>query len=80
MFREFIFGGNKTGLVTGSSVVGGEDPSLRTDHVLAGQTGILAGSGTATSLFFYPSSTIAAWNSFFATAFSAPPQPTPSNA
>lgn len=78
MFREFILGNNQTGLVEGSSVVGGEDPSLRTDHALAGQTGILAGSGTATSLFFYPSATIAAWNSFFATAVATAPQVTPS--
>lgn len=77
MFREFILGNNKTGSVEGSSVNGGEEPSLLRDHILEGQSGILVGSGTATSLFFYPSSTIAAWESYIATAITAPPVATP---
>ncbi|KAI0798571.1 Alpha/Beta hydrolase protein [Irpex lacteus] len=69
--REFVFGSNTTGLVTNSSgtltVVGGENATLA-DTVLPGQDEIYVGSGTTQSTFVYPSATIAAWNSFFATA------------
>ena len=67
---EFILGSNTTGLVTSAggtvSVVGGEDPALAGDAV-RGQDGIFLGSVSTTSTFAYPSATIAAWNSFFAT-------------
>lgn len=69
--REFVFGSNTTGLVTNTSgtltVVGGENATLA-DTVLPGQDEIYVGSGTTQSTFVYPSATIAAWNSFFATA------------
>ena len=71
MLREFILGHNETGLVTNSSgtvsVVGGEVASLA-NTVMSGQAGIYAGSGTTQSTYTYPSATIAAWDSFIATA------------
>ncbi|KAI0695227.1 alpha/beta-hydrolase [Cytidiella melzeri] len=75
MFREFILGNNQTGLLTNSSTtaIGGEDPSLLIgpNNILPGESAILYGSGTATSLFMAPSATIAAWNSFFASVATA---------
>lgn len=65
--REFIFGSNTTGLVSGDSVVGGEDAALAADAI-RGQDGIYLGSISTTSTLFYPSATIAAWNSFIVTA------------
>ncbi|KAH9946531.1 alpha/beta-hydrolase [Amylocystis lapponica] len=65
--REFVFGNNQTGLVTDSGVIGGEDPALAQD-ILLGQEGIYVGSGTTQSTYTYPSATIAAWESFIATA------------
>ncbi|EKM50681.1 uncharacterized protein PHACADRAFT_264079 [Phanerochaete carnosa HHB-10118-sp] len=73
--REFVLGNNQTGLVTNSSggtgvsVVGGEVASLA-GSVHPGQLGIYVGSGTTQSTYTYPSATIAAWNSFFATVTS----------
>lgn len=71
LLREFILGNNRTGLVTNSSgtvvVVGGENAALA-QPVLSGQAGIFAGSGTTQSTYFYPSATVAAWDSFIATA------------
>ena len=70
LVREFILGNNQTGLVTNSSgtliIHGGENSTLA-DTVLPGQDEIYVGSGTTQSTFVYPSATIAAWNSFFAT-------------
>ena len=77
MFREFILGNNQTGLVTSTSgttnVVGGEDPSLLVgeNNILPGESAILFGSGTATSVFVAPSATIASWEAFFASVQSA---------
>ena len=75
LFREFILGNNSTGLVTGTSdsvsVVGGEDPSLLVGGILPGESAILFGSGTATSVFVAPSATIASWDAFFASVQSA---------
>ncbi|KAH8116530.1 alpha/beta-hydrolase [Phellopilus nigrolimitatus] len=72
MFREFILGANQTGLVqSDASVVGGEDPTLLPGDVLAGPTSILYGSDTVTSLYAFPSSTVAAWESFFSTVVAA---------
>ncbi|KAI0773289.1 alpha/beta-hydrolase [Trametes elegans] len=71
LLREFILGSNQTGLVTNSSgsvsVVGGEASALAAD-VLPGQLGIYVGSATTASTFTYPSATIAAWDSYIATA------------
>ena len=71
--REFVLGNNQTGLVTNSSgtvtVVGGENSTLA-GTVHPGQLGIYVGSGTTQSTYTYPSATIAAWNSFFASVTS----------
>jgi carboxypeptidase D len=70
MFREFILGNNKTGLLidSNSTAVGGENPSLLLgpNNIYPGRKGILYGSGTATSLYTAPSATIASWEAFFA--------------
>ena len=72
MYRDFILGSNTTGLVQDDgSVVGGEDSSILKGNVIPGQSGILYGSGTATSLYIAPSETIAAWESFFSTLVAA---------
>lgn len=69
--REFVFGANTTGLVTnGTAVVGGEDAALA-GPVLPGQSAVFVGSGTTQSSVVYPSATIAAWESFFATVTSS---------
>lgn len=71
ILREFILNHNTTGLVTNSSgtitVLGGENSTLA-KPVLSGQLEIFAGSGTTQSTYVYPSATIAAWESFIATA------------
>ncbi|PSR71345.1 hypothetical protein PHLCEN_2v12774 [Hermanssonia centrifuga] len=73
LLREFILGNNQTGLVTNSSgtvsIVGGESPSLAAD-VFPGQSGIYMGQGATQSTYTFPSATIAAWESFIATAIS----------
>ena len=72
MYRDFILGSNTTGLVQyDGSVVGGEDSSILKGNVIPGQSGILYGSGTATSLYVAPSESIAAWESFFSTVVAA---------
>lgn len=77
--REFVLGNNQTGLVTNSSgnasVVGGENATLA-GTVLPGQLGIFVGSGTTQSTYTYPSATIAAWDSFFASVTSTSASPT----
>ena len=74
LLREFILGNNPTGLVTTShgqtTVIGGEDPTFK--GVLTGQAGIFVGSGSIESTVFYPAATIAAWESFIATAALTP--------
>ncbi|KAI0738607.1 alpha/beta-hydrolase [Daedaleopsis nitida] len=80
LFREFILGNNQTGIVTTSpngtvTVVGGEDPALAAD-ALTGQPGIYLGKGaedsiTTTGVYLYPSETVAAWESYLATATAA---------
>jgi carboxypeptidase D len=76
-FREFILGNNQTGLVSNSSgnvqVVGGEASSLQ-NGILPGTSGITYGSGSDLSTAFYPSATVAAWQSFIATAAPAATQ------
>ena len=72
LVREFILGNNTTGLVSkgpGDSVnvEGGEDAALAVDAI-RGQPGIFVGSITTTGTFAYPSATVAAWESFIATA------------
>ena len=78
--REFVFGSNTTGLVTNSSgkvsVAGGEVASLAAP-VLPGQSEIFVGSGTTQSSVVFPSATIAAWESFFATVTSSSFSPLP---
>ncbi|KAK7685696.1 hypothetical protein QCA50_011040 [Cerrena zonata] len=71
--REFILGNNQTGFFDGSnSVVGGENTSIFANNILPGQSGIAVGSGTTQSTVFYPSATVAAWDSFTQTAIPMP--------
>ncbi|KAJ7576927.1 alpha/beta-hydrolase, partial [Mycena floridula] len=65
--REFILGSNTTGSTVNGTIVGGEDPKLAGDF-LPGTDVIFYGSGSTVSSTVYPSATIAAWNSFIATA------------
>lgn len=65
--REFVLGNNSTGLVNGSTVVGGEDPALEGD-ILSGGGVIFYGSGTTASSLVAPSASLASWASFLATA------------
>ncbi|KII95448.1 hypothetical protein PLICRDRAFT_34311 [Plicaturopsis crispa FD-325 SS-3] len=65
--REFILGDNTTGLVSGNRTVGGENATLGED-TLPGTTVIFYGSGTTSASVVEPSASIAAWNSFLATA------------
>ncbi|TDL15662.1 alpha/beta-hydrolase [Rickenella mellea] len=69
--RDFVLGSDPTGLVTNSSgtitVVGSENSTLAGDY-LPGGAEIFYGSGTTASTATYPAATIAAWNSFIATA------------
>lgn len=74
--REFVFGSNKTGLVTTSSdgsvtVIGGENSTLAAD-ILPGQDGIFYGSGATQSTYIFPEATRAAWKSFIQTATATP--------
>ena len=73
--REFIFGNNQTGLVTNISgtvsVVGGEDRTLAGPYI-PGQSEIFLGVGATQSSYVFPSATIAAWESFIATAVPGP--------
>lgn len=73
--REFILGNNQTGLVTNTSgsvsVVGGENATLAAS-IMPGQLGIYVGSASTASTYTFPSATIAAWNSFFATITAIP--------
>lgn len=54
------------------NVVGGESSALAVDAI-PGQLGIFVGSGTTQSTYTFPSATIAAWNSYIATATVIPP-------
>ncbi|KLO07454.1 alpha/beta-hydrolase [Schizopora paradoxa] len=72
-FREFILGGNQTGLVVtpsskkgATSVVGGEEKTLLVGDVLPGQTDIVYVLGLGTTSQVFPSATIAAWETFLA--------------
>ncbi|CDO69772.1 hypothetical protein BN946_scf184766.g17 [Trametes cinnabarina] len=71
LLREFIIGNNQTGLVTQVSglveVLGGEDAALAVDAI-PGTSGIFIGSVTTQSTVQYPGATIAAWESYIATA------------
>ena len=84
MLRDFVLGSNQTGLVTNTSgvvsVVGGEQSALA-NEVMTGQAEIFYGSGVTQSTYVYPSATVAAWNSFMATAATsyASPSATQSN-
>ncbi|KAF8917843.1 alpha/beta-hydrolase [Mucidula mucida] len=63
--REFVFGSNTTGLVTGDSVIGGENKTLAAD-VLPGQDEIYFGSVSIEGTYVFPEATRAAWASFIA--------------
>ncbi|EPQ57234.1 alpha/beta-hydrolase [Gloeophyllum trabeum ATCC 11539] len=71
--REFILGSNTTGLVTTSgngtvTVVGGESSVLAEDVLPAASDPIYYGPGTTVSSYIPSSATVAAWESFIATA------------
>ncbi|KLO06645.1 alpha/beta-hydrolase [Schizopora paradoxa] len=72
-FRDFILGDSKVGLVeSGGNVVGGEGASsLLVGDILYGTSSILFGNGTSTSLFAYPSATIASWEKYFSSVVEA---------
>ncbi|KAK7037692.1 hypothetical protein VNI00_010918, partial [Paramarasmius palmivorus] len=72
--RDFILGNNTTGLVDGSNVVGGEDPTLMGAYLPADTAAIFYGSGSTVSSTVAPSETVAAWRSFIATAVTDTPQ------
>ncbi|KAJ7933813.1 alpha/beta-hydrolase [Mycena leptocephala] len=67
--REFILGSNLTGYVDSATgpTIGGDDPKLVAD-VLPGNDAIFYGAGTTASSTVASSATIAAWESFIATA------------
>ncbi|TDL23044.1 alpha/beta-hydrolase [Rickenella mellea] len=66
LLREFILGNNKAGTVQASgTVVGGENKALAAD-IMPGQSGIVMGSGNQRTTTYWPSATVAAWNSFLA--------------
>ena len=65
--REFVLGSNKNGTVAGTNVVGGENVTLAGDF-LPGGNEIFYGSAATEGTSTIPSATIAAWNSFLATA------------
>lgn len=60
-----MFGSNTTGLVTGDSVIGGENKTLAAD-VLPGQDEIYFGSVSIEGTYVFPEATRAAWASFIA--------------
>ncbi|KAJ3745335.1 alpha beta-hydrolase [Lentinula detonsa] len=64
--QQFVFGTNTTGLVTGSTVTGGEDPTLAED-VMPGSDPIFYGSLSTESSTIWPEATRAAWTSFIQT-------------
>ena len=66
--REFVLGSNKTGLVLNpTTVVGGENSTLAED-VLPGGTLFYYGSATTAGTSTVPAATVAAWQSYIATA------------
>lgn len=65
--REFVLGSNATGSVNGEQVVGGEDPNLAED-IMPGNSYIFYGAVSTASSTAAPAATVAAWNSFIATA------------
>ncbi|KAI0831822.1 Alpha/Beta hydrolase protein [Trametes gibbosa] len=71
LLREFILGNNRTGLVTSiggaTQVDGGEEAALAVDALRA-TAAVFVGSLTTQSTFVFPSATVAAWNSYVATA------------
>ncbi|TFK54453.1 alpha/beta-hydrolase [Heliocybe sulcata] len=71
--REFVLGSNTTGLVESSgngtvTVVGGEDHVFDNDIMSAASDAIYYGSATTVSSYVPASATVAAWDSFIATA------------
>ncbi|KAF8524846.1 alpha/beta-hydrolase [Hysterangium stoloniferum] len=67
--REFILGNNPNGTVlSDGTVVGGESSPLVNDVLPGEHNPIFTGSGTTLGSTVWPSATIAAWDSFIATA------------
>ena len=67
--REFILGDNPTGrLLEDGTVVGGTNATLVAEIVPAERDPIFFGAGTTQGATVYPAATIAAWDSFTATA------------
>ncbi|KAF8524852.1 alpha/beta-hydrolase [Hysterangium stoloniferum] len=67
--REFVLGNNPNGTVlSDGTVVGGEGSPLVNDILPAEHDPIFTGSGTTLGSTLWPSATIAAWDSFIATA------------
>ncbi|KAG9311509.1 Alpha/Beta hydrolase protein [Chiua virens] len=74
--REFIFGNNRTGLVTTTNsgavtVIGGEESPLK-GEILRGQAAIYYGAGTTASSYIFPTATVQAWDAYMATATGIP--------
>ncbi|KAF8524855.1 alpha/beta-hydrolase [Hysterangium stoloniferum] len=70
--REFILGNNPNGTVlSDGTVVGGEGNPLVNDVLPGEHNPIFTGSGTTLGSTIWPSATIAAWDSFIATATSS---------
>jgi carboxypeptidase D len=76
--QQFVFGTNTTGLVNGTSIVGGEDSALAED-VLPGSDPIYYGSLTTQSSTVWPSATIAAWQAFIETETASAASATPTS-
>ncbi|KAI0327526.1 alpha/beta-hydrolase [Cubamyces sp. BRFM 1775] len=69
--REFVLGSNRNGTLEGTNVVGGENATLAGDF-LPGGNEIFYGSAATEGTSTIPSATIAAWDSFLATATATP--------
>lgn len=65
--REFVLGSNPNGTIVNNSTVGVSHPLV--NDVLPGEHNpIFTGSGTTLGSTLWPSATVAAWDSFIATA------------
>ncbi|KAI0366274.1 alpha/beta-hydrolase [Pilatotrama ljubarskyi] len=66
--REFVFGSNMNGTVSGTTIEGGEDAALANDDFLPGGTAIFYGSKATQGTSTIPAATQSAWSEFLATA------------
>ncbi|OCH94836.1 alpha/beta-hydrolase [Obba rivulosa] len=71
--RDFVLGSNETGLVTGSTVVGGENATFAND-VLPGGNEFFFGSSSTAGTTTVPLATQQSWASFLATAIATSSQ------